>query len=70
MTPVVQPSPFGAWWRHLTLKERFQAFYGTWKRVATKKLYRRAPVRPYEPVVARGVEDASGAVRSAEVRRA
>ena len=43
---------FPAWLRHLSLKERLQAFYGTWKRVVQKRLYRRRPVVPFEPSTA------------------
>ena len=37
-----------AWFHHLSLKSRLQSFYGTWKRVLTKRLYRRRRVVPYE----------------------
>ena len=36
---------FSAWRRHLTWKMRAQSFYGTWKRVFTKGLYKRRPVQ-------------------------
>ena len=34
------------WLTQLSLKQRAQAFYGTFKRVFTKKLYARRPVVP------------------------
>ena len=34
-----------AWRRHLSWKQRAQSFYGTWKRVFTKGLYKRRPVQ-------------------------
>ncbi len=40
---------FDAWLKHLSLKQRAQAFYGTVKRVFTKGLRTRMVVEPYEP---------------------
>lgn len=37
------------WLKHLSLKQRAQAFYGTWKRVFTKRLYKRSKVTAYQP---------------------
>ncbi len=37
------------WMKRLSFKQRAQAFYGTFKRVFTKKLYKRRPVVPFEP---------------------
>lgn len=36
------------WLQDLSLKQRAQAFYGTFKRVFTKKLYKRRPVVPFD----------------------
>ncbi len=36
------------WLQDLTFKQRAQAFYGTFKRVFTKKLYKRRPVAPFD----------------------
>lgn len=43
---------FDTWLKHLSLKQRAQAFYGTVKRVFTKGLRERLPVVPYEPAPA------------------
>ena len=40
---------FDAWLKHLSLKQRAQAFYGTVKRVFKKGLRERLVVEPYEP---------------------
>ena len=40
---------FQVWLRDLTLKERAQSLYGTVKRVFTKGLLGRTPVRPCDP---------------------
>ncbi|MCA9000837.1 MAG: Coenzyme F420 hydrogenase/dehydrogenase, beta subunit C-terminal domain [Planctomycetes bacterium] len=37
------------WLLDLSLKQRAQAFYGTFKRVFTKGLYKRRPVKPFDP---------------------
>ena len=41
------------WWRALSWRERISAFYGTAKRVFTKRLYRRRPVVEHSPEGAR-----------------
>ncbi|MCP3919074.1 MAG: coenzyme F420 hydrogenase [bacterium] len=38
------------WLRHLSLKQRAQSIYGTFKRVFTKRLREPAPVVPFEPL--------------------
>lgn len=40
---------FDAWLKHLSLKQRAQAFYGTVKRVFKKGLRKRLVVEPFEP---------------------
>jgi coenzyme F420 hydrogenase subunit beta len=37
------------WLQDLSFKQRAQAFYGTFKRVFTKRLYKRRPVVPFDP---------------------
>ncbi|MEM7143316.1 MAG: Coenzyme F420 hydrogenase/dehydrogenase, beta subunit C-terminal domain [Actinomycetota bacterium] len=50
-TPRYRNMATASLWRsELTMKARAQSFYGTLKRAWTKKLYRRRPVEPYEPV--------------------
>lgn len=49
-TPRYRNLPtFPIWWRQLTPKQKAQSLYGTAKRVVAKRLYRRRPVRPFEP---------------------
>lgn len=50
-----------AWLQYLTLKQQLQSFYGTWKRVFTKRLYKRRPVVPYVAVAAKTSERSSSA---------
>ncbi|MEM8711646.1 MAG: Coenzyme F420 hydrogenase/dehydrogenase, beta subunit C-terminal domain [Planctomycetota bacterium] len=50
---------FDAWFKHLSLKQRAQAFYGTVKRVFTKGLRERMVVEPYEPARRRSAEKRS-----------
>ncbi len=56
---------FSAWRRHLSLKARAQAFYGTWKRVYTKGLYKRRPVVPVDVAAAVAERKAALAARQA-----
>ncbi|MBI1849677.1 MAG: Coenzyme F420 hydrogenase/dehydrogenase, beta subunit C-terminal domain [Planctomycetes bacterium] len=44
---------FWTWWTQLSLKEKAQSFYGTAKRVFTKKLRQRLTCEPYVPPRAR-----------------
>lgn len=39
----------GVWWRDLSLKQKARSLYGTAKRVFTKRLRHRRPVRPFDP---------------------
>jgi coenzyme F420 hydrogenase subunit beta len=48
---------FRFWLSELNLKEKAQAFYGTVKRVFTKRLRQRITVRPFEPSEARRSSD-------------
>ena len=48
-----------AWLQRLSLKQQLQSFYGTWKRVVTKRLYRRRPVVPYVRPDSKAVRDTS-----------
>ena len=48
------------WLTALSLKQRAQAFYGTFKRVFTKKLYKRRPVQPMGPIPPRGAAAPKG----------
>ena len=43
------------WLTGLSLKQRAQSFYGTFKRVFTKKLYARRPVQPMSPEMLQGM---------------
>lgn len=40
---------FRFWWSQLSWKEKAQSFYGTFKRVFTKRLRARVAVEPFEP---------------------
>lgn len=49
-TPVFRRMPiFRHWWRELTLKEKFQSFAGTLKRVFSKRLRHRVAYEPFVP---------------------
>lgn len=47
------------WWSELGMKARLQAFYGTFRRVFTKRLRERHPVVPYEAPSATREQDAA-----------
>ncbi|MGE3164618.1 MAG: Coenzyme F420 hydrogenase/dehydrogenase, beta subunit C-terminal domain [Planctomycetota bacterium] len=50
-TPVFRRLPmFRHWWRELTLREKFQSFAGTVKRVFSKRLRERIAYEPFVPV--------------------
>ncbi len=50
---------FDAWLKHLSLKQRAQAFYGTVKRVFKKGLRKRMVVKPFEPASRHAGQDQS-----------
>lgn len=66
-------SLFGTWLRHLSLKDRAQSFYGTFKRVFVKGLRKRRPIVAFVPgetsIDPTGDRPADSAALQDEVRR-
>jgi len=57
---------FRFWWSALSLKQKCQSFYGTFKRIVTKRLRKRQELVPFEPAPhAAGRAPTARAVRAA-----
>lgn len=63
---LVRLATFSAWRRHLSWKARAQSFYGTFKRVFSKGLYKRRPVQPVDMAALVAERQAALAARSSE----